>query len=178
MILFVFLTLFHHFRTFSPLLSISSEIEHHHLEILGRSIQFLTIRYDVSIFPINYLYQVEEVVFHYKMLFVSEKAMATHCSTLVWKIPWREEPGGLQSMGLRRVGHDWGTSLSLFTYNVHMLNFVKYLSSSMQILINFETNRMNYNNCFLNAELILHSWNKFHIVKVYYLFNTLLKCTS
>ena len=37
---------------------------------------------------------------------VPEKAMATHSSTLAWKIPWAEEPGGLQSMGSRRVGHD------------------------------------------------------------------------
>ena len=37
-------------------------------------------------------------------------------STLAWEIPWMEEPGRLQSMGLRRVGHDWATSLSLFTF--------------------------------------------------------------
>ena len=43
---------------------------------------------------------------------LSEKAMATHFSTLAWKIPWMEEPGGLQSMGSLRVGHDWVTSLS------------------------------------------------------------------
>ena len=36
----------------------------------------------------------------------TEKATATHSSTLAWKIQWAEEPGGLQSMGLRRVGHD------------------------------------------------------------------------
>ena len=47
---------------------------------------------------------------------VSEKAMAPHSSTLAWKIPWMEEPGRLQSMGSRRVGHDWATSLSLFTF--------------------------------------------------------------
>ena len=35
-----------------------------------------------------------------------EKAMATHSSILAWKIPWTEEPGRLQSMGLQRVGHD------------------------------------------------------------------------
>jgi len=46
----------------------------------------------------------------------SEKAMALHSSTLAWKIPWTEEPGGLQSMGSLRVGHDWATSLSLFTF--------------------------------------------------------------
>ena len=38
---------------------------------------------------------------------VMEKAMAPHSSTLAWKIPWVEEPGGLLSMGSHRVGHDW-----------------------------------------------------------------------
>ena len=42
--------------------------------------------------------------------------MAPHSSTLAWKIPWAEEPGGLQSMGSLRVGHDRATSLSLFTF--------------------------------------------------------------
>ena len=42
-----------------------------------------------------------------------EKAMAPHSSTVARKIPWTEEPGGLQSMGSLRVGHDWATSLSL-----------------------------------------------------------------
>jgi len=42
-----------------------------------------------------------------------EKAMAPHSSTLAWKIPWMEESGRLQPMGLLRVGHDWATSLSL-----------------------------------------------------------------
>ena len=37
---------------------------------------------------------------------VTEKALATPSSTLAWKIPWMEEPGGLQSMGSQRVGHD------------------------------------------------------------------------
>ena len=45
-----------------------------------------------------------------------EKAMAPHSSTVAWKIPWMEEPGRLQSMGLLRAGHDWGTSLSLSTF--------------------------------------------------------------
>jgi len=45
-----------------------------------------------------------------------EKAMATHSNTLAWKIPWMEEPGRLQSMGLLGVGHNWATSLSLFTF--------------------------------------------------------------
>ena len=43
-----------------------------------------------------------------------EKEMATHASTLVWRIPWMEKPGRLQSMGSLRVRRDWATSLSLF----------------------------------------------------------------
>ena len=42
--------------------------------------------------------------------------MATNTRILACKIPWTEEPGRLQSMGFRRVGHDWVTSLSLFTF--------------------------------------------------------------
>ena len=45
----------------------------------------------------------EYLSFHLQM---KEKAMASHSSTLAWKIPWTEEPGGLQSMGLHRVGHN------------------------------------------------------------------------
>ena len=45
-----------------------------------------------------------------------EKAVEPHSSTLAWKIPWTEEPGRLQSMGSLRVGHDWATSLSLFSF--------------------------------------------------------------
>ena len=43
-------------------------------------------------------------------------AVAPYSSTLTWKISWTEEPGGLQSMGSPRVGHDWVTSFSLFTF--------------------------------------------------------------
>ena len=42
--------------------------------------------------------------------------MASPSGTLAWQILWAEEPGGLQSMGLHRVGHDRATSLSLFTF--------------------------------------------------------------
>ena len=45
-----------------------------------------------------------------------EKAMAPHSSTLAWKILWTEEPGRLQTMGSRRVRHDWTTSLSFFPF--------------------------------------------------------------
>ena len=48
--------------------------------------------------------------------FLFGEAMAPHSSTLAWKIPWTEEPDRLQTMGSLRVGHDWATSLSLFTF--------------------------------------------------------------
>ena len=43
-----------------------------------------------------------------------EKGMATHSSILVWRIPWTEEPGRLQSIGLQRVGHDCVTNTFTF----------------------------------------------------------------
>ena len=46
----------------------------------------------------------------------TEKAMAPHSSILAWKLPRTQEPGRLQSMGSLRVGQDWATSLSLFTF--------------------------------------------------------------
>ena len=49
-------------------------------------------------------------------IYMTEKAMAPHSSTLAWKILWTEEPGRLQSMESLRVGNDWATSLSLFTF--------------------------------------------------------------
>ena len=52
------------------------------------------------------------LIFHFHAL---EKEMATYSSVLAWRIPGTGEPGGLQSMGSKRVGDDWATSLSLFT---------------------------------------------------------------
>ena len=47
---------------------------------------------------------------------INPRTMAPHSSSLDWKIPWTEEPGRLQSMGSLRVGNNWATSLSLFTF--------------------------------------------------------------
>ena len=52
-----------------------------------------------------------------------EKEMATHSSILAWRIPWTEGPGGLQSMGLQRVGHDWATNTYTCTFTVLFLDF-------------------------------------------------------
>ena len=54
--------------------------------------------------------------FRYQLVSLLEKAVAPHSSTPAWKIPWTAEPGRLQSMGSLSVGHDWVTSLSLFTF--------------------------------------------------------------
>ena len=59
-----------------------------------------------------------------------EKEMATHSSTLAWKVPWTEEPGGLQPMGSQRVGHHWMSSLSLF-----MAHMVKNLPAVQETWI-------------------------------------------
>ena len=71
---------------------------------------------------IYYIYVINRKLLSHVWLFVTpytiqlEKAMAPYTSTLAWKIPWMEKPGRLQSMGSLRVGHDWATSLSLFTF--------------------------------------------------------------
>ena len=63
-----------------------------------------------------------------------EKEMATHPSILAWRIPRIEEPGGLQSTGSQRVGHDWATSLY---YHV-MLKFIKkHLGGSIINMFHF-----------------------------------------
>ena len=49
-----------------------------------------------------------------------EKETATHSSTLAWKIPWMEEPGGLQSMGSERVRHDGASSLFFIIHSSYL----------------------------------------------------------
>ena len=64
----------------------------------------------------SFLFSVPSVLIKFSLGMISEKTMAPYSSTLAWKIPWTEEPGRLQSMGSLRVGHNWATSLSLFTF--------------------------------------------------------------
>ena len=51
-----------------------------------------------------------------------EKGMATDSSILAWRIPWTEEPGGLQSTGSQRLGHDWATNTFTFRFQATDLN--------------------------------------------------------
>ena len=60
--------------------------------------------------------------------------MAPHSSTLAWTIPWMEESGRLQSMGSLRVGHDWATSLSLFTFTFHFPALEKEMATHSSVL--------------------------------------------
>ena len=58
--------------------------------------------------------------------------MATHSSTLAWKLPWTKEPGRLQSMGSQRVGH--GTRLSDFTFTFHFPALEKEMATHSSVL--------------------------------------------
>ena len=66
--------------------------------------------------------------------------MATHSSTLAWKIPWTEEPGRLQSMGSQRLGHKWVTLLTHTKNrdNAHLLHF-----NMLMIIHNTEGTKLN-----------------------------------
>ena len=70
-----------------------------------------------NLFPFRLLHNIEQSSLHSTVcpcwlsilsivVCTSEKGMATHSIILAWRIPWREEPGGRQSIGLHRVGHD------------------------------------------------------------------------
>ena len=62
---------------------------------------------------------------------IRDKAMAPHSSTLAWRIPWTEEPGKLQSMGLLRVGHDF---IFTFTFTFHFHSLEKEMATHSSIL--------------------------------------------
>ena len=57
-----------------------------------------------------------------------EKEMTTHSSTLAWRIPWRLEPGRLQSMESQRVGHDWVTSLFFFFFSSTCMDLLRLVT--------------------------------------------------
>ena len=65
---------------------------------------------------LNFLFVVQSLSHVWLFATLWTAAMAPHSSTLAWEISWMEELGRLQSMGSWRVGHDWVTSLSLFTF--------------------------------------------------------------
>ena len=98
--------LWFHFHLIQTILNFPLK-PHIDLHIIEKS-QNLQIFFWIFQVSFSYWYLVK---FHFHLLayFIGE-AMATHSSTLAWKIPWTKEPGRLQSMGSLRVGHDWATS--------------------------------------------------------------------
>ena len=91
-----------------------------------------------------------------KCIFTScEKAMAPHSITLAWKIPWTKEPGRLQSMGSLRVGHDWATSLSLFTF----MRWRRKLQPTPVSLPGESQGRGSLVGCRLRGHTVGHDWN-------------------
>ena len=65
-----------------------------------------------------------------------EKEMATHSSTLAWKIPWTEEPGRLQSMGSQRVRDDWAASLSFSFFYFGYIELASVHKIKVTVLLN------------------------------------------
>ena len=84
-----------------------------------------------------------------------EKAMAPHSSTLAWKIPWMEEPGRLQSMGSRRVGHDRTTSFSLFTFR----HWRRKWQPTPVFLPGESQGRRSLVGCRLLGRTVVHDWS-------------------
>ena len=73
-----------------------------------------------------------------------EKEMLTHSSILAWRIPWMEKPGGLQSMGSQRVGHDWATSFHFTSLHDRINGTVDFLLSALGLFCYHHTGaRMN-----------------------------------
>ena len=85
----------------------------------------------------------------------TEKAMAPHSSTLAWKISWTEEPGRLQSMGSLRVGHNWVTSLSLFTF----MHWRRKWQPSPVFLPGESQGQRNLVGCHLWGRRVGHDWS-------------------
>ena len=86
-------------------------------EVASWAVALLSVEHFGNLWGFLFIERENSVLaFSGRVLVLSEKAMAPHSSTLAWKIPWTEEPGRLQSMGSLRIGHNWATSLSLFTF--------------------------------------------------------------
>ena len=96
---------------------LSSQLKMHLSTVELQCVTAEWVSYTYMFFPLEVTvkYLVWYAVLYSRSLFVIFY-IVPHSSALAWKIPWTEEPGGLQSMGLLRVGHDWTTSLSLFTF--------------------------------------------------------------
>ena len=90
--------------------------------------------------------------------------MAPHSSTLAWKIPWTEEPGRLQSMESLGVGHDWATSLSLFTF----LHWRRKWQPTPVFLPGESQGRGSLVGCRLRGCRVGHDWSNLAAAGLFY----------
>ena len=94
-----------------------------------------------------------------------EKGMATHSSILAWRIPWKEEPGGLLSMRSQRVGHDLVTELNWTDVYTHPHKYILrelqfYGVSSLPFLLVSKLKKCPGNSTALIMKLFLGSWHE------------------
>ena len=92
-----------------------------------------------------------------------EKEMVTHSSILARRIPWMEDPGGLQSTGLQSVGHDWATSLSLCSKGPLEASKSSYLSHPIYPFVQFPSHSPIYSFTYLSYPSTIH-WFILHSV--------------
>ena len=92
-----------------------------------------------------------------------EKEMATQSSILAWRIPWTEEPGGLQSTGSQRVGHDWATSLHFTSKPLRLHGYMQPKYTNVDILWKYHVQPLFHNTCqcvFLTWTLLISEHRK------------------
>ena len=87
-----------------------------------------------------------------------EKWMAMHSSTLAWRIPWTEEPGGLQSMGSHSIRHDWVTNTFIFTFTLLLVHDFK--QKNRMILSKKEPKKQNHKTGKIRAFFSPESWDR------------------
>ena len=93
-------------RIFSSTIVQASILQHSAFFIVQLSYPYMTTGKTIALTRQTIVGKIMSLLFNMLCRLVTEKGMALHSSTLAWKIPWMEEPGRLQSMGLLRVGHD------------------------------------------------------------------------
>ena len=81
-----------------------------------------------------------------------EKEMATHSSILAWKIPWTEDPGGLQSMELQRVGRDWATEHVTMRHELFRVHNVPWKKQQYLSIGGLLTERLIQSQCFKTTQ--------------------------
>ena len=85
-----------------------------------------------------------------------EKRMATHSSILAWRIPWTEEPGGIQSMGSQRVRHNW-SNWAIYHWGLELFDWMQHIWNSYHSILSISSPSWNTS--------ALHSYRRYLITK-------------